>query len=87
MNIRNAVLAVAAAVLITPAAFAATMATKEDCASAQKKADAALTANSHASEKAKHARAEAEKLCQEGKTAEGVKKYDESAKEAAAKAK
>ncbi|MGB7737515.1 MAG: hypothetical protein WBM03_00250 [Steroidobacteraceae bacterium] len=83
MNIRNVLLTVTAAVLIAPAAFAATTATKEDCATAQKKADAAITANPHASAKAKDLRAEAEKLCQSGKTADGVKKFDEVAKEAA----
>jgi hypothetical protein len=83
MNIRNALLTVTAAALIAPAAFAATTATKEDCATAQKKADAAIVANPHASTKAKDLRAEAEKLCQSGKTAEGVKKFDEAAKDAA----
>jgi len=83
MNIRNALLTVTAAALIAPAAFAATTATKEDCGAAQKKADAAIAANPHASAKAKDLRAEAEKLCQSGKTADGVKKFEEAAKEAA----
>jgi hypothetical protein len=83
MNVRTALLTVTAVALIAPAAFAATMATKEDCGAAQKKADAAITANPHASAKAKDLRAEAEKLCQAGKTAEGTKKFDEAAAHAA----
>ena len=83
MNIRNALLTVTAAALIAPAAFAATIATKEDCGAAQKKADAAIAANPHASATAKDLRAEAAKLCQSGKTAEGVKKFDVAAKDAA----
>jgi len=83
MNIRNALLTVTAAALIAPAAFAATTAVKEDCSSAQMKADAAITAHPHGSAKAKEMRTEAEKLCRSGKTAEGVKKYDEAAKHAA----
>ena len=82
MNIRHALLTVTAAALIVPAAFAATMATKEDCSAAQKKADAAITANPHTSAKAKDMRAEAEKLCHAGKSADGVKKFDEAAKQA-----
>ena len=86
MNIRHALVSIAAATLLAPAAFAATTTHKDDCASAMKKADAALAANANASQKAKDARAEGEKLCNSGKTADGVKKLHEAAKDASAKA-
>jgi len=85
MNIRNAFVTLAAATLLAPAAFAATTATKDDCTAAMKKADAALAANTSASQKAKDARAEGEKLCNSGKPADGVKKLHEAAKDAKAK--
>ena len=85
MKIRHALVTVAAATLLAPAAFAATTATKDDCASAMKKADAALAANANASQKAKDARAEGEKLCSSGKTSDGVKKLHEAAKDAKTK--
>ena len=82
MKIRNALLTVTAAALMAPVAFGATMATKEDCTAAQKKADAALAANPHAKARSTDLRAEGEKLCHSGKSVEGVKKLDEAAKEA-----
>lgn len=86
MNIRHALVSIAAATLLAPAAFAATTTHKDDCASAMKKADAALAANANASQKAKDARAEGEKLCSSGKTSDGIKKLHEAAKDASAKA-
>jgi hypothetical protein len=88
MKIRNLVLAASAAVLLAPAAFAATTATKaEDCAALQQKFDKQIAANANATgaTKAKEMRAEGEKLCKEGKTAEGEKKLHEALKELKAK--
>jgi len=88
MKIRHLVLAASAAVLLAPAAFAATTATKaEDCAALQQKFDKQVAAHANATEaaKAKEMRAEGEKLCKEGKTAEGEKKLHEALKELKAK--
>lgn len=88
MNIRNLVLAASAAVLLAPGAFAATTATKgEDCAALQQRFDKEVTAHANATgaAKAKDMRAEGEKLCKEGKTAEGEKKLHEALKDLKAK--
>ena len=88
MKIRHLVLATSAAVLLAPAAFAATTATKtEDCATLQQKfvKQIAAHANAAGAAKAKEMRAEGEKLCKEGKTAEGEKKLHEALKELKAK--
>ncbi len=84
MNIRHFVLAASAAVLLAPGAFAATTATKaEDCAALQARFDKEMPAHANAAgaTKAKDLRAEGEKLCKDGKTAEGEKKLHEALKE------
>ena len=88
MKIRNAILAISAAALIGPAAFAATTKT-EDCASLQKEVDAAIAANGNGPSiaKAREHLAKGEKLCQEGKKSDGMKELHTAMKEAAAKAK
>ena len=84
MNIRHLILAASAAALLAPGAYAATTATKaEDCATLQQKFDKEVGAHANAAgaTKAKEMRAEGEKLCKEGKTAEGEKKLHEALKE------
>jgi hypothetical protein len=84
MKIRHLVLAASAAVLLAPGAYAATTATKgEDCAALQQKFDKEITTHATAAgaAKAKEMRAEGEKLCKDGKTAEGEKKLHEALKE------
>ncbi len=87
MNVRNLLIAASAAVLLAPAAFAATTATKEDCASLQAKFDKDVAAHATAANlsKAKDMAAEGEKLCKEGKTADGEKKLHAAIKELKAK--
>ncbi|HEX7374245.1 MAG TPA: hypothetical protein VF277_04680 [Steroidobacteraceae bacterium] len=88
MNIRHLILAASAAVLLAPGAYAATTATKgEDCAALQQKFDKEITthANAAGATKAKDLRAEGEKLCKEGKAAEGEKKLHAALKELKAK--
>ena len=83
MNIRHLVLTASAAVLLAPAAFAATTATKgEDCAALQARLDRMITTHATAAgaNKARDLRAEGEKLCKEGKTADGEKKLHEALK-------
>lgn len=90
MNIRNAILTAAAAALLAPAAFATTTATKtQDCASLQAKYEKELAANPNAAgvAKAKDLAARGEKLCTEGKAADGEKKLHEAMKELKAKTK
>jgi len=67
----NLVIAAPAAVLLAPAAFAATTATRQDCASLQAKFEEDVAA--HAG-KAKDWAAEGEKPCKEGQTSAGEKK-------------
>ncbi len=84
MKIRHLVLAASAAVLLAPGAFAATTATKaEDCATLQAKFDKEIAAHANAAgaTKAKDLRAEGEKLCKDGKAADGEKKLHEALKE------
>ena len=87
MNVRNLLIAASAAVLLAPAAFAATTATKEDCASLQAKFDKDVAAHATAANasKAKDMAAAGEKLCKDGKTAEGEKKLHAAIKELKAK--
>jgi hypothetical protein len=90
MNIRTLVLAASAAALLSPAAFAATTASKaNDCAALQQKFDkeVAASANAAGASKAKETAAEGTKLCNEGKTADGSKKLHAAIKELSAKAK
>jgi hypothetical protein len=90
MNIRNAILTAAAAALLAPAAFATTTATKaQDCASLQAKYEKELAANPTGAgvAKAKDLAAHGEKLCSEGKAADGEKKLHEAMKELKAKTK
>ncbi len=79
MKIRHVVIA-SAALAIGPAAFAqdSTQATA-DCASLQSQYDqAAASASAEQLSQAKAARDEGEKLCSEGKTAEGAAKLKEA---------
>jgi hypothetical protein len=87
MNVRNLLIAASAAALLAPAAFAATTATKEDCASLQAKFDKDVAAHATApnATKAKDMAAEGTKLCKEGKSAEGEKKLHEALKQLKAK--
>ena len=80
MKIRHAVIASAAALAIAPAAFAQedTQAS-QDCASLQSQYDqAAAAATAEQLSTAKAARDEGEKLCAEGKQAEGAAKLKEA---------
>jgi hypothetical protein len=91
MKIRQLILAAAsAAVLLAPAAFAATTASKaDDCMALQQKFDkqvAAHATTSATTTKARDMRAQGEKLCKEGKTSEGTKKLHEALQELSAKA-
>ena len=75
------VLIASAALAIAPAAFAqeVVQGTTEDCASLQVQFDqAAATASVEQMTQAKVARDEGEKLCSEGKTAEGAAKLKEA---------
>ena len=75
------VLIASAALAIAPAAFAqeAVQGTTDDCASLQVQFDqAAAAASAEQVTQAKVARDEGEKLCSEGKTAEGAAKQKEA---------
>jgi hypothetical protein len=80
MKIRHAVIASAAALAITPAAFAQEeVQGSQDCASLQAQYDQAATAaTAEQLSAAKVARDEGKKLCSEGKQAEGVAKLQEA---------
>lgn len=81
MKIRHAIIA-SAALVIAPAAFAQDTAAPEatqDCASLQAQYDqAAAAATAEQLSQAKSARDEGEKLCSEGKQAEGTAKLKEA---------
>ncbi len=79
MKIRHAIIA-SAALAIGPAAFAQEAPqASSDCASLQAQFDqAAATATAEQLSAAKSARDEGEKLCSEGKTAEGAAKLQEA---------
>ena len=80
MKLRHVLIA-SAALAIAPAAFAQeeVQGTTEDCASLQAQYDqAAATASAEHLSMAKAARDEGQKLCSEGKTAEGVAKLKEA---------
>ncbi len=79
MKIRHAIIA-SAALAIGPAAFAQEAPqASADCASLQAQFDqAAATATAEQLSTAKAARDEGEKLCSEGKTAEGAAKLQEA---------
>jgi hypothetical protein len=80
MKIRHVVIA-SAALVLAPAAFAQEAAPEAtaDCASLQAKYDqAASTATVEQLSQAKAARDEGEKLCAEGKTAEGAAKLQDA---------
>ena len=80
MKIRHAIIA-SAALAIGPAALAQEAAPQgaADCASLQAQYDqAAATATAEQLSQAKAARDEGEKLCSEGKTAEGAAKLQEA---------
>jgi hypothetical protein len=98
MNIRKSIAAVTAAVILTPAAFAATTPAPStapaaatpaaQCESLQKQYQAAAATNStnpNAAKARKNA-AEGEKLCKEGKPADGAKKLEHALKELGVKA-
>jgi anti-sigma factor RsiW len=90
MKIRNLILAASAAALLSPAAFATTTASKTaDCTTLQQKFDKEAAANANAAglTKARETAAEGEKLCKEGKSAEGSKKLHAAMKELNGKAK
>jgi hypothetical protein len=90
MKIRNLILAASAAALLAPAAFAATNASKaDDCAALQQKFDKEIAANANAAgaTKAREDAAEGQKLCKEGKAADGSKKLHAALKELNGKAK
>jgi len=80
MKIRHAVIASAAALAIAPAAFAQEeVQGSQDCASLQAQYDqAAAAATAEQLSQAKAARDEGEKLCAEGKQAEGAAKLKEA---------
>jgi hypothetical protein len=89
MKIRKLILTASAAALFAPAAFAATTASKPaDCAALQQKFDQQVVTHASAAgaSKAKELRAEGEKLCREGKAADGEKKLHEALKELNGKA-
>lgn len=80
MKIRHVLIA-SAALALAPAAFAQEAAPEAtaDCASLQAKYDqVAATASAEQLSQAKAARDEGEKLCSEGKTAEGAAKLKEA---------
>jgi hypothetical protein len=80
MKFRHALIA-SAALAVAPAAFAqeVVQGATEDCASLQTQFDqAATTASPEQLSKAKSVRDEGEKLCSEGKTAEGAAKLKEA---------
>ena len=80
MKFRHALIA-SAALAIAPAAFAQEVVpgATEDCASLQARFDqAATTASPEQLSQAKSVRDEGEKLCSEGKTAEGAAKLQEA---------
>ncbi|MEO8165869.1 MAG: hypothetical protein ABI619_10780 [Betaproteobacteria bacterium] len=80
MKIRHTIIALSAALAIAPVAMAgeAVQAT-QDCASLQAQYDqASATASAEHLSQAKMARDEGEKLCSEGKTAEGAAKLQEA---------
>ena len=98
MSIRKIITAVSAAVMLAPAAFAATTPAATathaagsmpattpaaQCESLQKQYQTAAAANSTKpnAAKAKKTAAEGEKLCKEGKPADGAKKLEHALKE------
>jgi carbon starvation protein CstA len=92
MSISKIVTAAVAAVILTPAVYAATNPAPTpaaQCESLQKEYETAATANATNpnAAKAKKAAEEAAKLCKEGKPADGVKKYEHALKELGVKAK
>jgi hypothetical protein len=101
MSIRKIITTVTAAVLLAPAAFAATTPAATttagsmpattpaaQCESLQKQYQSAAAANSTNpnAAKAKKSATEGEKLCKEGKPADGVKKLEHALKELGVKA-
>jgi hypothetical protein len=93
MSIRKIVTAVTAAVVLAPAAFAASTPAPAptpaaQCESLQKEFNSAATTKSTSPniDKARKAAAEGEKLCKEGKPADGVKKLEHALKELGVKA-
>jgi hypothetical protein len=99
MTIRKIITAVTAAAVLAPAAFGATtpapaaaaspaIAPAAHCDSLQRQYNTAAVANATNpnAAKAKHAAAEGEKLCKEGKPADGVKKLEHALKELGVKA-
>jgi hypothetical protein len=86
MSISKIIAAAAATVILAPATFAATntMSTPAaQCESLQKQYETAAAANASNANaaKAKKAAEEGQKLCKEGKPADGVKKLDHALKE------
>jgi hypothetical protein len=93
MTIRKIITAVSAAVILAPAAFGATTPAPAatpaaQCDSLQKQYQTAAAANSTNpnAAKAKKMASEGEKLCKEGKPADGVKKLEHALKELGVKA-
>jgi type II secretory pathway component PulM len=93
MSIRKIVTAITAAVVLAPAAFAATTPAAAptpaaQCESLQKEFQSAATTKSTSPniDKARKAAAAGEKLCKEGKPAEGVKKLEHALSELGVKA-
>ncbi len=101
MSIRKIITSVSAAILLAPAAFAATTPAATttagampattpaaQCESLQKQYQTASAANSTNpnAAKAKKSATEGEKLCKEGKPADGVKKLEHALKELGVKA-
>jgi hypothetical protein len=97
MTIRKIITAVSAAVILAPAAFGATTPTPAttaaatpaaQCDSLQKQYQTAAAANSTNpnAAKAKKSAEAGEKLCKEGKPADGVKKLEHALKELGVKA-
>jgi type II secretory pathway component PulM len=93
MSIRKIVTAVSAALILAPAAFAATnpapaQTPAAQCETLQKEFNsaAATKTTSPNIDKARKAAAEGEKLCKEGKPADGAKKLEHALKELGVKA-
>jgi hypothetical protein len=93
MTIRKIITAVSAAVILAPAAFGATTPAPAatpaaQCDSLQKQYQTAAAANSTNpnAAKAKKSAEAGEKLCKEGKPADGVKKLEHALKELGVKA-
>ena len=93
MSLSKIAIAVTAAVVLVPAAFAASTPAAAptpaaQCESLQKEFQSAATTKSSSPnmDKARKAAAEGEKLCKEGKPAEGAKKLEHALKELGVKA-